>query len=165
MAPTGKIEGAEEETGSAAPTPPKPKPSSDVELVRSLIERDLRNHTIHRYPKFSFGERKTLDERSEEAEARKKEAEADDAEGDVELKKMIAKVIIAILVIQTLLIFVISISQGVGYFPLLPRPSAFSLGEWDFRTLIAGTLIETYFLMRIVVSYLFPNRQSKKDQQ
>ena len=86
------------------------------------------------------------------------EAAADDAVGDITLKKIIAGVIIVILVAQTLMVFLLSVSQGIGnfgWFKQLP----FTLDDWNFRILVSATLVQTYYLMRIVVSYLFPPRQ------
>lgn len=103
---------------------------------------------------------KTVDERVKEAETRLHEAKANDAEGDIELKKKISNVIVFILIIQSALIFYIALSQGTKF--LVPFNSvSFSIEEWSFRTLIAGTLIETYYLMRIMVTYLFPKRTTK----
>ncbi len=100
----------------------------------------------------------TVEQRLKDAETRIQEAAADDAEGDIKLKKFIAWVIISILCIQTALIFLISISQGLSFFPYWPYVLHFHLDHWDFRILVSATLVETYYLMRIVVRYLFPSR-------
>lgn len=101
---------------------------------------------------------KTVEQRTKEAQARVQEARAEDAEGDIKLKKKIARVIISILIAQTVLIFYIAISQGLGMLVYFNWPTSFHLEEWSFRILISGTLVETYYLMRIVVTYLFPKR-------
>lgn len=110
------------------------------------------------YPNFFIGRAKTFRERISGAEARKKEAEADDAEGDIRLKKRIARVIIFVLILQTIMVFVLSIAQSVNMFPWYPYAIPFNLEDWNFRILVSATLIQTYYLMRIVVAYLFPNR-------
>jgi hypothetical protein len=105
---------------------------------------------------------KTFDRRMADADARIKEARADDVEGDIDLKWMIAKVVIGLLLAQTIIFFAIAFFQGLGFLPWWPYVLKFHLDEWSFRILISATLLETYYLMRIVVTYLFPPRDPGK---
>jgi hypothetical protein len=128
----------------------------ELERFQIILNNPVETQSRANYEPWLNERPKTTRERTADAEARKKEAEADDAEGDIKLKKMIAYVIIGILIAQSGIVFWISVSQGLKY--LLFRGGAFDMEEWSFRILVSATLIQTYYLMRIVVSYLFPRR-------
>jgi len=73
---------------------------------------------------------------------------------DHELKKRVAWFLIGFLSIQTLLIFVLMVFQGFSL-------KGFRLDNYLFYILITGTIIENYFLVRIIVEHLFPKTDIK----
>lgn len=75
---------------------------------------------------------------------------------DHELKLIIAYFLLGLLSIQMLFIFLIIVLQGSCF-----QFWYFDLDEYIFYILISGTLVESYFLVRIVVEHLFP----KNDKQ
>lgn len=72
---------------------------------------------------------------------------------DHELKKGFAKYLRNLLLIQTVLIFVLIFFQAFKFL-------GFNLNDYIFYILISGTLIESYFLVQIIVRHLFPIKKA-----
>jgi hypothetical protein len=70
-------------------------------------------------------------------------------EDDHRLKQKIARFLIRFLTVQTAIIFVLIFFQGFALY-------SFNLNDYLFYILIAGTIIENYLLVRIIVEHLFP---------
>ena len=77
---------------------------------------------------------------------------------DHELKKDFARYLRALLLLQTGFIFVAIFLQGF-------RTAGFKLNNYIFYILISGTLIESYFLVKIVVNHLFPKKDTSQEKQ
>lgn len=77
---------------------------------------------------------------------RMKEIKLEDAKQDVDLKRLVAKFLISVLITETVALFAIVFFQGFGIF---------SIDEWSLRTLVGATLLQTYGMLKIVVEYLF----------
>lgn len=82
-------------------------------------------------------------------DARKKTQELEHDEKDHQLKEGFARYVKTLLVGQNLVIFFLIFWQGFGFYN-------FKLDNYIFYILISGTLIQSYFLVRIIIEHFFP---------
>lgn len=84
--------------------------------------------------------------------ARREKLRNDDLDQDIKLKKLTLKVLLGFLGAETLVIFVFAFFQATMMW-------GFMLEEWSFRLLLAATITQIYFMLRVAVEYLFPNHK------
>ncbi|MCK4354807.1 hypothetical protein KAW43_00400 [Candidatus Parcubacteria bacterium] len=75
-----------------------------------------------------------------------------DIEQDIKLKKLVLKVLLLFLGIETFVIFSFAFLQATAFLN-------FKLEEWSFRLLVSVTIAQIYLMLRIAVEYLFPKNQ------
>lgn len=114
--------------------------------------QSLRNYFVHN--EFIPQERITLKSKKIDEEARKIQLQNDAAEQDIKLKKTTLKILFLFLGIETLLIFIFALAQGVGYF----LSNKFELEDWSFRLLISATLLQITYMLQVAVKHLFPTK-------
>lgn len=125
-----------------------------VEEITSIIDKiESRIEKIKDEP---LGEEPiSLKAKLEKIKVEKEKQEIDHNEKDHRLKLGVACFLLGLLSIQTIFIFILISLQGFGFYN-------FELDNYIFYILISGTLIESYYLVKIVVEHLFPKTEDNK---
>ncbi|MEA2065196.1 MAG: hypothetical protein U9O66_02775 [Patescibacteria group bacterium] len=121
--------------------------SSDFDLADSDFNFDD--------SKYKESKSKTYNTLKKDLRIKKLEDGIDRDKKDHELKLTIAYFLLGLLSIQAIIIFVLVFFEGFDV-------KKFYLDNYIFYILISGTLIESYFLVRIVVEHLFPKIEKDK---
>ena len=85
----------------------------------------------------------------------KEELESLDLEQNIRLKKITLAVLFSFLGAETVAVFLIAFFQGF-------EVGGFALEEWNFRLMIAGTIMQITFMLQIAVKHLFPLKEEKE---
>lgn len=83
--------------------------------------------------------------------AREKKLKNDDTEQDIRLKKTTLNRLFALLVGETIIIFLFSFLQATHDFH-------FALDEWSFKLLTSVTITQITVMLYVAVNYLFPKK-------
>lgn len=96
----------------------------------------------------------SLKTKLEKIKVEKEKQKIDHDEKDHGLKLIIAYFLLSLLSIQATTIFILVFFEGFDF-------KKFHLDNYIFYILISGTLVESYFLVKIVVDHLFPKKKEK----
>lgn len=118
-----------------------------IEKTLGELISDLK---VSKTPKQQSKSRKTPETFSSKAEkARQERISNDILEGDQAMKRWSLLALFIFLGLETIAIFVIVFFQGFGL-------CGFHIEEWNFRLVVAGTLIQITTMLEVAIRHLFP---------
>ncbi len=135
------------------------KDNFDLEKIKieDFISSESLSSFESDYNDLFSGDNESHESKIKELKVKKLTQDIENNKEDYGLKKKIAYFLMWLLSIQSIIIFGLIFLQGFKW-------KCFYLNDYIFYILISGTLIESYFLVRIVVQHLFPNSVSENNK-
>lgn len=124
--------------------------------IREIIEKQQNgkdDFSRTRSSFFSARSSKSIPEKIDDEEQRKKRIENDGSEQDIELKRTTLNALLMFLRWETIAVFTIAFFQGFG------NHGWFKVDEWGFRTLVVSTILQITAMLHIAVQNLFPRKK------